>query len=71
MSSSNTIISKIITPTMIVREDILVKLTAEPITKIIGETGQGNISNLEPKLMERAAKKTTDDMVHKGCKHGF
>ena len=57
---------------MTVHEDILAKLTAEPVTKIIGEPSQGDINTLEAKLVEKAAKtKTTDDMVEKGQKYGF
>ena len=44
----------------------------EPFTKIIGEPGQGNISNLEAELAKRAAKiKTTEDMVENGYKYEF
>ena len=53
MCSSYTIIHLSITPTMTVREDILAKLTAK---LIIGESGQGDINNLESELMERTAK---------------
>ena len=57
---------------MIVQENILAKLTAETITKIIGELGQGAISNLESELAKRvAAIKTTEDMVEKGYKYRF
>ena len=57
---------------MTVCKDILTKLMAEPITKIIGEPGQGDTSTLGSKLVEKAAKiKITDDMVEKGQKYGF
>ena len=57
---------------MHVQEDILVELTAEPITKIIGELGQGDINILEAELPEQVAKiKTTEDSVKKGRKYGF
>ena len=58
--------------TMKVREDILVKLMADPITKIIEEPGQGDINKLQQDLAEKAAKmKTTEDMVEKGRKFDF
>ena len=38
---------------MTVQENILTKLTAESITKIIGEWGQGDISNLESELPKK------------------
>ena len=54
---------------MTVHEDILTKLTAKPITKIVGEHGHQDITILESELAEKAAKiKTTDDMVEKGRK---
>ena len=57
---------------MTIREDIIAKLTAEPITKIICEQGHRDINILEAELAECVAKiKTTEDMVDKGCKHGF
>ena len=56
---------------MTIQEDILVELTAEPITKIIGEPEQRDISVLEGELAEQVAKiKTTEDSV-KGRKYGF
>ena len=42
--------------TMVVREDILIKLMSNPITKIIGEPSQGNINTLKQELAEKAAK---------------
>ena len=57
---------------MTFQEDILAELTAEQITKIIGEVGQGDINILEAVLAEQAAKiKFTEDMVDKEHKHGF
>ena len=51
---------------MTVWEDILEELTAEPITKIIGEPGKGDINILEAELAERAAKmKTIEDLIEK------
>ena len=51
---------------MLVREDILAKLTADPVTKIIGESGQGGTNTLEQELAEKVAKiKTTEDVVEK------
>ena len=41
---------------MTIQEDILAKLMAEPITKFIVGQGQGDVSNLESELAERAAK---------------
>ena len=55
---------------MTIQEDILAELTAEPITKIIGEPGQGDINILEAKLTEQVAKiKTMEDLVKKGRKY--
>ena len=49
---------------MMVREDILAKLTTGPLTKIIEEPRQGDINLLEQELAEKAPKiKTTEDMV--------
>ena len=57
---------------MTIREDILAELTVDPITKIIGEAGQGDLNILEAELTEQAAKiKTTEDMTEQGCKYGF
>ena len=57
---------------MTVREDILVKLTMDPITKIIGEPGQGGLKVLEAECAEQVAKiKTTEDTIEKGHKYGF
>ena len=57
---------------MTVQEDILAELTAEPITKYIGEPGQGDINIIEAELTQRVAKiKTTEDLVEKGRKYGF
>ena len=57
---------------MTVREDILVELTMDPITKIIGEAGQGGLNVLDAELKEWAAKiKTTQDMIEQGQKYGF
>ena len=57
---------------MTIQEDILAELVAEPITKIIGEPGQGDINILEVELAEWVAKiKTTEDLIKKGRKHGF
>ena len=57
---------------MTVREDILVELTMDPITKIIEEHGQGGPNILEAELREQVAKiKTTEDMIEQGCKYGF
>ena len=57
---------------MMVRKDILAELTAESSTKIIGETGQGDLNILEAEITEWAAKiKTTEDMVEQGCKYSF
>ena len=54
---------------MTVREDFLVELTRDPITKIIGQPGQGDLNVLETELAERAAKiKTTEDMAEQGHK---
>ena len=45
---------------------------ADPIKKTIGGPGQGEKNTLESELAEKAAKiKTIEDMVEKGCKHGF
>ena len=57
---------------MMVREDILADLTTEPVTKIMGKPGQGDINLLEQELAEEAAEiKTTVDVVEKGKKFGF
>ena len=57
---------------MTIWEDILAKLTAEPILMIIGELGQGDMDFQEAMLTKQAAKiMTTEDMVEKGCKYGF
>ena len=57
---------------MTIREDILAELTAEPIIKIIGKPGQGDINILEAELAEQAAKiKTTEDLIESGRKYGF
>ena len=57
---------------MTVREDILAKLTANLVTKIIGEPGQCNINTLEQEPAEKMAKiKTTEDVVEKGKKCHF
>ena len=53
-------------------EDILAKLMADPIIKMIGEPGQRAIKILEQELAEKAAKiKTTEDVVQKWWKYGF
>ena len=57
---------------MTVREHILAELTADLVTKIHGEPGQGDISLLEQELAEKAARiQTTEDVVGKGKKFGF
>ena len=57
---------------MMVREDILAKLTANPVTKIIGEPRQGDINVLEQELAEKAAKiKTMEDVVEKKARNLF
>ena len=57
---------------MTIREDILSELTADPITKIIGEPEQGDLNVLEAELTEWAAKiKTTMDMIEQGRNYGF
>ena len=57
---------------MTVQEYILAELTAEPITKIVGEPGQGDINKLESELAKQAAKiKTAKDIIEKGHKHEF
>ena len=57
---------------MTIHEDILTKFMAEPITKIVSEPGQEDITILKSKLVVNAAKiKTTHDMVEKGRKYGF
>ena len=54
---------------MTVQEDILAELTVEPITKIIGVPGQGNINILEAELAEWVAKiKTIEDLIKNGRK---
>ena len=53
-------------------EDILAKLTADWVTKIIGEPGQGNINTFEQELTEKVTKfKITEDVVEKGRKFCF
>ena len=48
---------------MTIREDILAKLTAEPVTKINGEPRQCNINLLEQELAEKTTKiKITEDV---------
>ena len=37
---------------MIIQVNILAELTMEPITKIIGEPGQGDLNVLKAELME-------------------
>ena len=57
---------------MAIREDILLELTMEPSTKIIGEIRQGDLNILEAKLREQVAKiKTTEDMVEQESKYNF
>ena len=57
---------------MTIREDILVELTMVPITKNIGEPGQGDLNILKAEHAEWVAKiKTTEDMVEQGHKYGF
>ena len=57
---------------MMIREDILAKLTAEQVTKIHGESRQGDISLKEQELAEKAVKiTTTEDMVEKRKKFRF
>ena len=46
----------LIITTMMVREDILAKLTADQMTKIIGGLGQGDINTLEQELAEKQLK---------------
>ena len=71
MSSNYTMIHYEVTSTMTIQEDILTELTAEPITKIIGEPGQGDIHILKAELAEQVTKiKTIEDMADKGHKHG-
>ena len=41
---------------MMVQEDIIAKLTAEPVTKIDSELTQSDIDNLKNELNECAAK---------------
>ena len=55
-----------------VREDILAKLMADSITKIVGEPSQGDINTLKQEQAGKAAKiKTTEDMIENGRKFGF
>ena len=57
---------------MMVTEDILAKLTANLVMKMIGKPRQGDINTLEQELAEKAAKiKTTEDVVGKGRKFGL
>ena len=56
---------------MTVWEDILAKLTAELIIKIIEELGQGDINNVECELADRVKIKATEDMAGEGWKYGF
>ena len=57
---------------MMVREHILAKLKANPVSKIIGEPGQGDIHTLEQEPAEKIAKiKTTEEVVEKGRTFGF
>ena len=50
-----------------VQKNILAKLIANPITKIIGESGHEGINTLESELVTKGAKiKTTVDMIEKG-----
>ena len=46
---------------MTIQEDILAELTVEPITKIIGELGQGHTKILEAELTEQVANFTTTE----------
>ena len=57
---------------MMVREDIIAELTANPIMKIDVETTQRDIDNLKNELAKHAAKiKTTKDIVEQSKKYGF
>ena len=57
---------------MTVREDILAKLMANPMTKIIAEPGQGDINTLKQELAEKLAKiKATEDVVERGREFGL
>ena len=57
---------------MTVWEEILAELMAEPIKKIIGEPGQGDINKLESELAKQVAKiKTTEDMLKKDANMDF
>ena len=57
---------------MTMREDIIAKLTAEPIIKIHGKPAQSNIHNLENELVERSAIiKITKDIIKIGKKICF
>ena len=57
---------------MTIREDVLVELTIEPMTKIIGEPGQGDLNILEEEITEWVTTiKTKEDMVEQGLKYGF
>ena len=53
-------------------EDIITKLMAEPVTKIVGEPTQSEINLLENKLSEHASKiKMSEDIVKQSKKYGF
>ena len=57
---------------MTVREDILAKLKANPIMKIIGEPRQGDINTLKQERAEKTAKiKMTEDVVEMGRRFCF
>ena len=57
---------------MTVKEDVLTKLTTEPVTKINGEPGQGDIKLLEQEMAEKAAKiEATEDVIQKVKKIRF
>ena len=59
-------------PTITIQEDIIAEFTAEPITKIIVEPGQGGINILEAELTEQVVKiETTKDLVDKEDSYGF
>ena len=57
--------------TMMMREDILAELMADPMTKVIEETGQGDIITLKQELAEKVAKIKTTDVAEKRRKFVF
>ena len=61
-----------LTTIMIVCEDIIAKLTAEPMTKIDGKPTQSDINILKNKLAESTTKiNTMKDIIEQGKKYGF